>query len=516
MRRHVPAAAAPLAVVAMLGAVAAAAQTPTTDRFAADFAAEVAAFKALADFSTPSPPTPAPAAAPVAAMDAAAPAAPADGGAPYSLPELLAMGAARNASVRAAAEGAAAALAQLKAARARRLPTLSTDVSGTWIGNPVGPVSLTAGELGTIGGVLIPPEDMLLYQGMESTLYRFSVAAEVPIFTWGKISLGIDLAQAGLEAAELQRRKSAHEMGVKIRGLCESLAYLREACRVLELQTRIGRRLVELAEANFAAGFLTAADLLGVRIRLKETDLATAHAEESRDRLLSELASLVGLPELGLDQLELKAPVAGLPRWSADQASTLISEGSYDLAALAMLVESKRKAHALARAEARGLPDIGLRLEASYGGSRFPLLEKDWFGQDDYSLNLSLGTSTAALGNAVKAGEAAKAAAEIEEALAKQEEGARSVRGFVRETYLAADLDRAKIEYAALRLDAAAADLAQRQVVLRAGAGSESEYLTAMSEALGVLAEAWGTMTEYRSAILALEAAAGSRAADDR
>lgn len=500
MRRHVTAVAALLAAVALLAGVTATAQTPSTERFAADFAAEIAAFKALADFSTPTPPTP----------------APADGGAPYSLPELLSLAMSRNATLKATEGAATAAQAQLTAARARRLPTISADASGTWIGNPIGPISLTAGELGSIGGVLIPPEDVVVYKGMERTLYQFSVAAEVPIATWGKISLSIDLAQAGLEAAELQRRKSIHELGVKIRGVTESLAYLRGVCRVLDLQANIGRRLVELAEAGFAAGFLTAADLLGVRIRLKETGLALARAEESRDRLLSELALLVGLPGLSLDQLELETPVAGRPRWTEDQASILIAEGSYDLALLSDLVESKRKAHALARAEARGLPDIGLHLEASYGGSRFPFLEKDWFGQDDYTLNLSLGTSTAALGSAVKAGEAAKAAAEIEEALAKQEEGARSVRGFVRETYLTADLDRARIEYAALKLDASAADLAQRQVVLRAGAGSESEYLTAMIEALGVLAEAWGTMTEYRSAILALEAAAGSRAADDR
>lgn len=502
MVRHVAAAAA------LLAAVAAAAQTPPADRFAADFAAEVAAFKALVDFSTPSPPTPAP--------SAAAHAAPADGEAPYSLLELLALGASRNAALKAAEGAAAAAQAQLGAARARRLPTLSADASGTWIGNPVGPISLTAGELGTVGGVLIPPEDVLVYQGMERTLYRFSVSAEVPLATWGKIGLGIDLAQAGLEAAELKLRKETHELGIRIRGVCESLAYLREVCRVLELQGRIGRRLVELAEAGFAAGFATAADVLGVRIKLKETDLAMARAEESRDRSLAELASLVGLPELGPDQLELEAPVAGRPRWTEDQASILIAEGSYELALLSVLVESKRRAHALARAEARGLPDLGLRLEASYGGSRFPFIEKDWYGQDDYTLNLSLGTSTAAFGSAVKAGEAAKAAADIEEALAQKEQAARSVRGFVRQTYLAADLARARIEYAALKLDASVVDIAQRRLVLQAGAGSESEYLTAMMEALGGLAEAWGTMTEYRSAILSLEGAAGSRAADER
>ncbi|HPE90637.1 MAG TPA: TolC family protein, partial [Spirochaetales bacterium] len=187
--------------------------------------------------------------------------------------------------------------------------------------------------------------------------------------------------------------------------------------------------------------------------------------------------------------------------------------GSYDLALLEALLEAKRGLRDLAEAEAKGRPDIGLRVELSYGGSRLPFVEKDWFGQDDYQLTFSVGTSGNIFGNAVKEGEAAKARARLSEAEAQRADAERSIRAFVRDTWLGMELGRARLEYAALRQDGWAADLAQKRAALRAGGGSESEYLTAMIEALGSLAEAYGTLAEYRGALVSLDALAGSSSA---
>ncbi len=471
------------------------------DPFAAGYEAATAAYRAAIDFSAPFEPV----------GDLPAPGTEVgDGVAPWSLDELLALAAERNPGLRALAESEEAAAADLAGARARRLPTLKAETSGTYIGNPMGPITLTAGQLGAYQGVSIPPEDVIIYKGMESYNYDFALIGEVPLYTWGKIAIGVGLARAGLDAAGLQRRKAERELAAKVRGDHDALACLRAADDTLLLQAAIGRRLVELAEASAAAGFMTPADLAAARIRLKEIDIAKVRLDERRDRLLAELASMAGLGGLSMDELEIPAPSAGSPRWTEAETGALAIGGSYDLALLEALLEAKRGLRDLAEAEAKGRPDIGLRVELSYGGSRLPFVEKDWFGQDDYQLTFSLGTSGNIFGNAVKEGEAAKARARLSEAEAQRADAERSIRAFVRDTWLGMELGRARLEYAALRQDGWAADLAQKRAALRAGGGSESEYLTAMIEALGSLAEAYGTLAEYRGALVSLDALAGS------
>ncbi|HOZ71269.1 MAG TPA: TolC family protein [Spirochaetales bacterium] len=483
------------------GLEAPASATSPADPFATGYEAAVSAYRAAIDFSAPFEPV----------VDLPATGAVAgDGLTPWSLDELLALAAGRNPGLRALAEAEAAAAADLAGARARRLPTLRAETSGTYIGNPMGPIALTAGQLGAFQGVSIPPEDVIIYKGMESYNYDFALIGEVPLYTWGKIAIGVDLARAGLDAAGLQRRKAERELAARMRGDWDALACLRAADEMLGLQATIGRRLVELAEASAEAGFMTRADLAGARIKLKEIDIARVRLDERRDKLLAELASMAGLDALSKDDLEMTPPIAGSPRWTEAEAGALALGNSYDLALLEAQLVARRGLRDLAEAEAKGRPDIGLRVELSYGGSRLPFVEKDWFGQDDYQLTFSVGTSGNIFGNAVKEGEAAKARALLAEAAAQRADAERAIRSFVRDTWLGMELGRARLEYAALRQEGWAADLAQKRAALRAGGGSESEYLTGMIEALGSLAEAYGTLAEYRGALVSLDALAGS------
>ena len=183
--------------------------------------------------------------------------------------------------------------------------------------------------------------------------------------------------------------------------------------------------------------------------------------------------------------------------------------GNYDLALLSTLLASKQGLEKLARKEAIGLPDFGLHLELSYGGPVLPFIEDAWKDKDDYQLTVTIGASGSFFGNGVKVAEAAKAKAELAEATAHQAEAEQSIRAYIRETYLGIDLGKARLEYAALKQDSWASDLAQMRATIQAGAGSEAEYLSKMIEALGGLAEAYGTLAEYRGALVSLDAVVG-------
>jgi outer membrane protein TolC len=468
------------------------------DPFMLELAAVVDAYRATIDFAVPVEP-----ARPLsAASTRSAP--------PYTLDALLGMAAAGNPGLKADAAGEDAARAEFNSARARRLPTLSTSLAGTYIGNPSDPITMPAGSISKIP--LLPPTDVVLYESSGNALYDFKLTGDLPIYSWGKISLGVDLARTGLGAASLQRQKSAHELAVRMRADWDALAYLGRAGQVLALQARIGARLVELSERSLAAGFMTPADMARTRIKLKEIDMAATKLEERRDRLLSELASMAGLAGLTIEGLRLEVPAAGAPRWSEESLWTAAKEGNYDLALSAALLDSRHGLKKLADKNALGLPDIGLHVELSYGGSHLPLVEQGWRDEDDYQLSISLGATGKLLGDAVKAGEAARARAQLAQAEAQDAAAARSIRQYIHETYLGIELAKAELEYAALKQDGWAADLAQARAGIQAGGGSESDYLGLMIEALGGLAEAYGTLAGYRSSVLSLEAVAGSRA----
>jgi outer membrane protein TolC len=178
-------------------------------------------------------------------------------------------------------------------------------------------------------------------------------------------------------------------------------------------------------------------------------------------------------------------------------------------------VDSRRSLEALASTQAKGLPDLGLRAELSYGGSRLPYTTNDWEDKTDWQLILSIGASGTLFGDPVKAGAAVRAKAELDQARAQLEEGQNQLRAYIRESYLNLDLLRSRLEYSLLQQEYWAASLVQEQTRLDLGAGSETEYLSLLMEALGGLAEGYGILAEYRAVILGLQGAAGATSGMD-
>ncbi|HAE21777.1 MAG TPA: hypothetical protein DCG47_05570 [Spirochaetaceae bacterium] len=357
----------------------------------------------------------------------------------------------------------------------------------------------------------IPATDVPIFPAVDPTQYSFKLTGQQPLFTWGKINAGVRAAEAGLNAARLAQAKTEHENAIRLQAQYETLCYLAEAEAAMALQQRAGARLAAIAEQNRKSGFITDTDYLGMRIKVKEIDLGLAVLVERRERILAELSSMTGLRDLRLEQLRLQAPRAGNPLMAEDGAADAVAAGSYDLALAKAYVELKVELQGLSQVQARALPDLGLSVELSYAGSRFPFLEKNWDDKGDYQLIIGLGASGRLLGDAVKAGALEKAKAELDEALARREDAERRIRSFVRESYLGINLAQARIEYALLKQESFLASLAQKERVLSLGAGSESEYLSLLMEALGALAEAYGGLAEYRGALLSLKAAAGAR-----
>lgn len=434
---------------------------------------------------------------------------------PYTLADLIGRALSSSPLIRSAQANRRAAEADLQSARAQRYPTFALDSSASYIGNPLGPIVVKKGELGAVPNptnpngetILVPPLDTTLYKGMESSLYQFKVSMDLPLYTWGKIGTGLDAALSALSASRIKEAQTAHELGYRIQGTWEALAYVVQTEGVLDLQNRVGMRLAELARESYRSGFITRSELLHTEVQVKEIEVALAMAAEKRNRLLSDLSYLTGLSSLTLQDLTLEPVLAACPRLDQGEALRTIPRKNYDLAHGKAMLEAQRRMERLADLQGRGLPDIGLHLEASYGGPRFPFIETDWYGKDDYQVTFSIGTKGNLFGNPVKTGEALKARSQTEDAQARLSQGEQNVGAFIREHYLTLELQKRRIEYAQLTLLAQQEELERQKQLLASGSGTEVDYLSKLLEHLVSLADAYSQLASYRSTLLTLEAA---------
>ena len=441
---------------------------------------------------------------------------------PYTLGALLALLFKNDPAIKSAEQSVLVVLGSLDGAKALRLPVVKLETSGTYIGNPPGPIIVKKGQFGIVDNplapgtsVFLPPEDVKLYDGMEHTLYQFKIIGDIPIWTWGKIGLGIEAGYINVQAAELAVKKIKHEKSIRLRGIVETLGYLRELEQLLQLQKTIGARLIMISEQNNKAGFITETELLSIKISIKEIDIGLIELNEKKQKLLAELSSMTGLANLTMEELALNIPaLEALPVTDRTMLYMQVAQGNYDLLLGSIYIEAKQKLVDLARVQAKGLPDFGLHVEAAYSGPRFPFLEIDWARKDDYQVTISIATQGNILGNPQKKADAEKAQAELDEAVARLSEGQANLKITVEQLLNSMEMLKARIEYAQLKQELYNKQLAQKKITVAMGSGSEAEFLQDIIKALTALSEAYNYCINYRTQLLTLDLLLGAGSID--
>lgn len=412
-----------------------------------------------------------------------------------------------------ARSGLSGAAADLKTARSKRLPRVGGTVSVTGIANPMDAITYGKGDLGfidlsSLGGPSfpIPDKDVVFLEAGDPIYWQAKTTVEQPLFTWGKLQAGIDMATAGQEAARLAYEKARRELLIQVGASAESFAILGHLDEVLGLQAAIGDCLVYISEESRKAGFITQAELIQARIDVKAVDLARARISRQRELLLQDLRGLAGYSELSAADLNLAAPSAGRPRLSGTELVETARKGSIDLSLVAAL-ERVREARQRLAAGSRALrPDLGLQLELSYAGSRIPFVQDEWKDKNDWTLNLSIaGTVPLYDGGASKAA-LEKAGAELDLARSQALTAKAGIDALVRSAILDLDLARVCLEYDILKLEGHRESVKGQRAERDAGSGSEATYLRALLDTLETVADGWTRLAEYRASLWKLEA----------
>lgn len=401
----------------------------------------------------------------------------------------------------------------LSIAKAKKYPSISLSVSLSYLTNPIGPISITAGQFGSIstsnGDILIPPEDMIIYQGMENTLYQFKITIDQPIFTWGKIDNAIEVYKLLVEVEKLKKIEKIDEIKTKIKIYYHSLYYLEKILQTLNLQREIVERIVNISKQSYENGFITYSDYLQAIVSQKEFEFNFTRVEGERKKAINDLKAILNFPlekELKIDYSEFEEKLReqkvifyNIP----ENLWQFALENNLQLKQLEIFKKVVEKQFEIINASSYLKPDIGLRIEVSYYGPRFPLIETGWFTQDDYNITISLGISTPIFDAGSLEAKIKQAKNEIAKILMQIDYAYQNISNLLESIKLKCEINKAKIDYYLSKIEADKEIIQTKQNAFEEGEIDEIEYLkiksTMYTDTISLFIESIDYYTNYFS-----------------
>ncbi|GAB6088525.1 TolC family protein [Spirochaeta dissipatitropha] len=295
--------------------------------------------------------------------------------------------------------------AGLLSARARQLPKIDANISASYLSNPPDGVRIPRGSLGsqTQPGstypVPVPDQDVVLLPDPENTFYRFQATLQQPLFTWGKLGLGIDAAAVQREIALVDSQAALRELR---RDVIQAYYGLRFAGIAAEKLAEIEERAEQMLrdqELAFEVGTVNRQTLLETRVELYEVRVQRINAEQARKSAADGLSLLIGrtlLSDEDPDRTELtddyrfESGPDNLLEQAASETAALAA--SSDLAGLELQGRLARIGAEIERRSGMWRPDIALQLQWESSGQRLPP-QANWHDSWDNGLTLTIAGS---------------------------------------------------------------------------------------------------------------------------
>lgn len=380
------------------------------------------------------------------------------------------------------------ALLDVKDAKAGYTPTIDFTVTGSYIANPIDPIRINLSDYVNSGLLGTNNDYITVFGGQESMYYQFSLQLTQPIFTWGKLSMAVQIYQAIYEARVLQLEDVIEQAETELSTRVAALHFLLQIQSLLQDQLQITARLVQLADDAYANGMMLATDALGVKVQARQLDVAKSQIDQQVLLMMTNIRNLTGLEALEssdivFDESSFEASLENL--LASDYAalvSKCLSDARTNFQLLSKMSEIAKLSNGIAGASVNWKPDFALVVNADYSGSRLPLVETDWYGKDDWSATITVAMKTTLYdgGKAVRnvnrtADDVSSAQIDIQSAKAK-------IRATVDENWTNMAVCMAQMEYQTALEAQLDSQLEVKKKLLDTGYGSESDYLQVQLE----------------------------------
>lgn len=311
----------------------------------------------------------------------------------------------------------------VRQAKASRFGSLEASLGFQYMANPpIGPITTNTDTI--FSQLTLPPgfttgpnQYITLYDGMENTLFDSSLTYSLPLFTWGKINASIDLYESLKLVKEAQLREKMGEMNSEIQVLLSTLYHLNTIKNLLDEQKMIANRLISISKNSLDVGIITSLDYKETQAKLLSIDEAQIQIQFQKDEVIAKLEKISGYQDIDKSIISDSTKLSDIVSYANISLKELIHMGhSRSMPLISGLEQAEKTSQALldvAKGNLYGKPDLALQVSLGYSGSRIPFIETDWYGQDDYTFNVSIGMKSNLFNGRKAVTEAAKAKSDI-------------------------------------------------------------------------------------------------------
>ena len=288
---------------------------------------------------------------------------PSDGSAPLSIEQCVSLACENNQRVVAADHQINAAILQQRSAKALFFPSFSIDGNAIYSTGSLG-VSTQPQLLPVIGADGNPTGQGAYFPNLDlkvdfDWIYGAAVKLEQPIFMGGKIKTGYEMTKLGVDMARQSKRLSQSEIIVETSKAYADVVRASEYIKVAQSYHNLLGELLRNVESAAKHGLKSKNDVLKVKVKLNESELALRRAQNAHRLATMNLCHYIGRPLT--DDIAIDGSLPQPQLISADDAS-ITQRPEYIL--LEQKSELARKKINMARSEL--LPKVGLMAQYGY------------------------------------------------------------------------------------------------------------------------------------------------------
>ncbi|HKH44235.1 MAG TPA: TolC family protein [Thermoanaerobaculia bacterium] len=338
--------------------------------------------------------------------------------------------------------------------------------------------------------------------------WRAHAGVSLPLWTSGRIESGITAADRQLQAAGLDLTTAESEIALETRDAYWSLVTARESARVLAEALQSYEGHRKSAQDRFDFGVAARNEVLAVQVELDRAELARLSAENAAEVANANLVRLTGLPpETRIEPTEPIDPLTA-PAPSEENTEALVAAALDARPELKALQQRIEAARAAAEIQrAIARPQAGFSLGYDYARPNQRILPL----RDELEGTWSAGVLVSI--NAFDGGRTAAAVAQAEARADALEQQLESIRQGLRLEVTARLLDlrnaRASLQVIERSLDSARENLRVASDRYREGVIPSSELLDAETALLRVGLDRTQAVTRIQIALARLERAVG-------
>lgn len=284
----------------------------------------------------------------------------------------------------------------LTIARSRRLPQITGQATASYLANPPDGIAIEAGEFGTmpdpLGGlpIEIPESRMEVMPDAESTYFSVSGSLRQALFTWGKVSEGIEAAQAERDALAAELVGERADIARNTRDAYFSALLAVRTAESLRSAEELVERVVADRREAYEAGARTWEEVLEMQSEASAVRRQRIAAEQGERSARRALALLTGI-ETDTITLNSEFRESAEPAEVSAELDRAIAF-SPDLRALQHRARAAERALTLAeRTDRLRYPDLALILDLEVSGQRVPF-STNWTDTWDANLTLTVAT----------------------------------------------------------------------------------------------------------------------------